>query len=317
MVEEESVAAAIGIIRNLAKGAIPTYNPPDYRLSSINGTLSSKIKLPGSENVTKRSLEQELSDLCTRVQYLEAKASTVNNPALPDTPSEFGIPTSPFGSSYYAANPNCNTTPSRQGSMGSARHARVSNLLAVQENGDTDNRIFTQEELGQLRDHVQRQAQEIKTQRETIASVQDELKKREDAEQTFFKTEHKGIDALQWELSKHQKSNAAFQKALKEIGTIITNVAKGDLSHKVLIHSVEQDPEIRTFKQTINTMMDQLQLFGSEVSRVAREVGTEGKLGGQAQITGVSGIWAELTKNGDILVPSLKIANRMLIFFSQ
>ena len=85
---------------------------------------------------------------------------------------------------------------------------------------------------------------------------------------------------------------------MREIGAIITNVANGDLSHKVQLHAKEMDPEIRTFKQTINTMMDQLQMFGSEVSRVAREVGTEGELGGQAQITGVSGIWKELTENG-------------------
>jgi osomolarity two-component system sensor histidine kinase NIK1 len=58
------------------------------------------------------------------------------------------------------------------------------------------------------------------------------------------------------------------------------------------------DDEIVLFKRTINTMMDQLEVFGSEVSRVAREVGTEGILGGQAQITGVHGIWKELTENG-------------------
>jgi hypothetical protein len=58
------------------------------------------------------------------------------------------------------------------------------------------------------------------------------------------------------------------------------------------------DDEIATFKVTINTMMDQLEVFGSEVSRVAREVGTEGILGGQAQISGLHGIWKELTNNG-------------------
>ena len=72
------------------------------------------------------------------------------------------------------------------------------------------------------------------------------------------------------------------------------------MGHKVQIHDVEMDPEIVTFKKTINTMMDQLQVFGSEVSRVAREVGTEGILGGQARITGVSGIWKELTENGEL-----------------
>ena len=64
------------------------------------------------------------------------------------------------------------------------------------------------------------------------------------------------------------------------------------------IHAVEIDTEIATFKHTINTMIDQLQTFSSEVSRVAREVGTEGILGGQAQIDGVDGTWKELTNNG-------------------
>ena len=124
------------------------------------------------------------------------------------------------------------------------------------------------------------------------------IEQKERAARTLVNVEHTQINSLERELLKHQQANEAFQKALKEIGTIITNVAKGDLSQKVQIHAVEMDPEIATFKRTINTMMDQLQLFGNEVSRVAHEVGTEGNLGGQAQITGVSGIWKNLTDNG-------------------
>ena len=299
MVEEDVVAAATTIIKNLARGATPAYDPPEYKLSTTNGTPNSKIRLPGPDNVTKRTLEKELSALHARIQFLEAKANTVNNPVLPDTPSEFGLPASPFDPSHNSACQSNNAMPSHQVSMGSARHTRVSNLLAVQDNGDNGHRSFTEEELGHLRDHVQRQTEEIKSQRDTIASVSERLKEQQEhAERTFIRGEHEDINKLQRELQKHQKANEAFQKALREIGTIITNAAKGDLSHKVLIHQNEADPEITTFKHTINTMMDQLQLFGSEVSRVAREVGTEGKLGGQAQITGVSGIWAELTQNG-------------------
>jgi osomolarity two-component system sensor histidine kinase NIK1 len=69
----------------------------------------------------------------------------------------------------------------------------------------------------------------------------------------------------------------------------------GDLSKKVLIHAKEMDPEITLFKRTINTMVDQLQEFASQVTFLAREVGTEGRLGGQANLPGVAGIWAELT----------------------
>ncbi len=297
MVEEETLSATTAVIRSLARGVAPSYNPPQFDLFS-NGSdpphqRFNKVSLPGTSSATKRSLENELSALAARIRYLEAKANTVNNQILPDTPSEFGEPTSPFGVNGLAGTArSSNVAPVRQGS-GSSRHARVSSLLTG--NG----RMFSEEDLGHLREHVERQAQEIKSQRETLASVGEQLhEQKEQTERTFVKVENEDISRLQRELLKHQQANEAFQKALKEIGTIITNVANGDLSHKVQIHAVEMDPEITTFKRTINTMMDQLQVFGSEVSRVAREVGTEGNLGGQAQITGVNGIWKELTENG-------------------
>ena len=68
-----------------------------------------------------------------------------------------------------------------------------------------------------------------------------------------------------------------------------------DLTKKVLICAKEMDPEITNFKRTINKMVDQLQVFANQVTRLAKEVGAEGRLGGQASIPGVDGIWAELT----------------------
>src|SRR5204862_818725 len=75
---------------------------------------------------------------------------------------------------------------------------------------------------------------------------------------------------------------------------VTTAVAKGDLSKKI---TVDVRGEILELKSTINTMVDQLNGFAGEVSRVAREVGTEGKLGGQAQVIGVAGVWKDLTDN--------------------
>ena len=308
MVEEETLSAATAVIRSLARGAAPSYNPPQFDLCSTDSDKlqqrSNRLSLPGTQSVAKRSLENDLSNLAARVRYLEAKANTVDNQILPDTPNELGEPTSPFGVNGLAgAIRSGSAAPVRQ-SSGSARHARVSSLLTG--NG----RTFSEEDLQHLREHVERQAQEIKTQRETLASVGEQLhEQKEQTERTFVKVENEDISRLQRELQKHQQANEAFQKALKEIGTIITNVANGDLSHKVQIHAVEMDPEITTFKRTINTMMDQLQVFGSEVSRVAREVGTEGNLGGQAQITGVNGIWKELTENGQLYIVSALFAN--------
>ena len=299
MTEDDTLVAATVLLRDLAKGATPAYQPSEHEVGFSNGFSKTRISLPGAESVTKRAFEKELEGLQSRVQYLEAKASTVNSP-LPDTPGELEPTTPGFSStSISSSRSDSSSGPTRQQSTGSARHARISNLLAAREHGSQQRRSFSEEELGHLRDHVEKQAEEIRGQRETISNIGKRLSEQQDrTERTFCKFEHEDIGKLQRELQKHQQANEAFQKALKEIGTIITNVANGDLSHKVLIHTVEMDPEITTFKMTINTMMDQLQVFGSEVSRVAREVGTEGILGGQAQITGVSGIWAELTQNG-------------------
>src|SRR5260370_38413546 len=81
---------------------------------------------------------------------------------------------------------------------------------------------------------------------------------------------------------------------VRNIAGVTTAVAKGDLSTKI---TVDERGEILELKNTINTMVDQLNAFGGEVTRVAREVGTEGKLGGQAQVRGVSGVWKDLTDN--------------------
>jgi HAMP domain-containing protein/signal transduction histidine kinase/CheY-like chemotaxis protein len=79
---------------------------------------------------------------------------------------------------------------------------------------------------------------------------------------------------------------------VRNIATVTTAVARGDLTQKI---TVDVRGEILELKQTINTMVDQLNSFASEVTRVAREVGTEGKLGGQAEVKGVAGVWKDLT----------------------
>src|SRR5262249_27900262 len=81
-----------------------------------------------------------------------------------------------------------------------------------------------------------------------------------------------------------------------------TAVARGDLSRKI---TVDVRGEILELKDTINTMVDQLNAFASEVTRVAREVGTEGKLGGQAQVPGVAGTWKDLTDSVNFMASNL------------
>ncbi|MEY4579692.1 MAG: Signal transduction histidine-protein kinase BarA, partial [Pseudomonadota bacterium] len=89
---------------------------------------------------------------------------------------------------------------------------------------------------------------------------------------------------------------------VRNIAEVTTAVARGDLSRKI---TVDVRGEILELKNTMNTMVDQLNGFASEVSRVAREVGTEGKLGGQAQVPGVAGVWADLTDNVNSMASNL------------
>ena len=89
---------------------------------------------------------------------------------------------------------------------------------------------------------------------------------------------------------------------VRNIAEVTTAVAKGDLSQKI---TVDVKGEVLQLKDTINTMVDQLSSFADEVTRVAREVGTEGKLGGQANVRGVSGTWRDLTDSVNFMASSL------------
>ncbi|MEV5943800.1 HAMP domain-containing protein [Streptomyces sp. NPDC051994] len=89
---------------------------------------------------------------------------------------------------------------------------------------------------------------------------------------------------------------------VRDIALVTTAVAKGDLSRKVTVHVAG---EMLQLKNTVNTMVDQLSSFSSEVTRVAREVGTEGELGGQAQVPGVAGVWKDLTDSVNVMATNL------------
>jgi HAMP domain-containing protein/signal transduction histidine kinase/ActR/RegA family two-component response regulator len=89
---------------------------------------------------------------------------------------------------------------------------------------------------------------------------------------------------------------------VRDIALVTTAVAKGDLSRKVTVHVAGEMLEL---KNTVNTMVDQLSSFSSEVTRVAREVGTEGELGGQARVPGVAGVWKDLTDSVNLMAGNL------------
>src|SRR6185503_18328700 len=89
---------------------------------------------------------------------------------------------------------------------------------------------------------------------------------------------------------------------LRDVSKVATAIANGDLTQKI---TVDVQGEILQIKDVINTMVDQLGSFASEVTRVAREVGTEGKLGGQAEVKGVAGTWKDLTDNVNAMAANL------------
>src|SRR5205085_1579647 len=89
---------------------------------------------------------------------------------------------------------------------------------------------------------------------------------------------------------------------VRNIAQVATAVANGDLSQKI---SVDVKGEMLELKNTINTMVDQLSSFADEVTRVSREVGTDGRLGGQAEVKGVSGTWKDLTDSVNVMASNL------------
>jgi osomolarity two-component system sensor histidine kinase NIK1 len=207
------------------------------------------VKLPGPDTPAKRNLELEIAALVSRVQTLEAKAITVNNQTLPDTPNEIGAP-SAFADVLTGGGGGRNAK-----SM-AARQQLVNSLLASRDapTGERPQKFtkLSDEELEALREHVDDQSKQLDSQKSELASVNDQLlQQKQLQEQALNVLEVERVAALERELKKHQQANEAFQKALREIGEIVTAVARGDLSKKVQIHSVEMDPEITTFKRVI------------------------------------------------------------------
>ena len=290
MLHEVTSGAVASILSNLAKQHAPQEEKSFSGSAIANGLEINKISLPGEGTVEKQTLERELTALAARIQYLETRATgTASLPVTPNEPHPHSFPHAEVPASpRQLANP-----PKRSISW-------VNSLLARNDGEPSRTRELTEEQGASIREHIDQQAEEIREQKSMLENVRSQLAEQQDATKHALDTlgTSPSIDQLKREIEKNAQINTTYQKVLKEIGTIITAVAKGDLSKKVLIHSHEKDPEIKTFKETINTMVDQLSEFGSQVTHIAKEVGTEGRLGGRADVPGVDGIWKELTENG-------------------
>lgn len=288
MIEDTAaLAAAAELIASLAS------DPASFSLRSVGA--GSSIKLPGRENPAKRTLEIELEKLAQRISQLESRATVSATAVFPETPNEVNDTIfndeSDTPVNGRPAAPQLKLSQAQQGSLDSP------NFVSHQ---------LTKEALQGLHAHVDDQSKLLDNQRQELAGVTAQLLEQKQLQERAWEAmEQERVASLERELRKHQQANEAFQKALREIGEIVTAVARGDLSMKAGMETVEMDPEITTFKRTINAMMDQLQTFASEVSRVAREVGTEGLLGGQARIGGVDGVWKELTDNVNVMAQNL------------
>src|SRR5205823_4701230 len=115
--------------------------------------------------------------------------------------------------------------------------------------------------------------------------------------------EVEGVGGVWKDLTDNVNSMAGnLTSQVRNIAEVTTAVQQGDLSKKI---TVDVQGEILELKNTINTMVDQLNAFANEVTRVARDVGTEGRLGGQANVEGVAGIWKDLTDNVNTMASNL------------
>ena len=298
MPSEEVCAAIAGHLSNLCKQYDCTTDSSIANSLPSESTEPKDIALPGPDSIAKQALERELGALATRIQVLEARALAENQKFLKpsnenrnrhlvfqsDQSNELGV------DSVKPDSSNSSSKDSRSWlSTWLARKELSNGECQSQLNSSKDDQPLSEEQLGRIRDYLNQQAEHIRDQRKEIGSLSTQVNRQKKEADAAFGNGIEDIGTLKRELEKHQQANLAFQKALREIGSIVTAVANGDLSKKVLIHKKEMDPEIATFKRTINAMVDQLQDFASQVTHLAKEVGTEGRLGGQAELPGVAG----------------------------
>lgn len=217
-------------------------------LHSIAGHISlpSELKsncgftLPGAVSNTKSNLEFEIAALIARVQHLEAKVIAAEIQVLPDTPSELGRPSAFFDSRTRS---HSNENPTSEQPVGQPR------TFSGSEERPQKDIVVVEGTLDILQEHVDGQPQYLGSQQSVLSVVDDQLCRQQQLQdQRLRLTEAAHSSKLEQELKKHQQANKAFQKALREIGEIITAVARGDLSKKLEIRPTEMDPEITAFK---------------------------------------------------------------------
>ena len=194
--------------------------------------------------------------------------------------------------------------------MASNLTSQVRNIAAVTTavaNGDLAKKITVdvRGELLELKDTINRMVDQLRSFASEVTRVA-----REVGTEGILGGQAKveGVSGTWKDLTDSVNSMASNLTAqVRNIATVTTAVANGDLSKKI---TVKVKGEILELKNTINTMVDQLSSFAAEVTRVAREVGTEGKLGGQADVRGVAGTWKDLTDKVNLMASNLTVQLR-------
>ncbi|WP_412060765.1 HAMP domain-containing protein [Rubrivirga sp. IMCC45206] len=190
--------------------------------------------------------------------------------------------------------------------------AEVERVIGAVANGDLSQKVELEAEGRPVRGEFLRTAKMVNTMVDQLSAFASEVTRvaREVGTegQLGGQARVSGVSGTWKDLTDNVNSMADNLTAqVRNIAEVTTAVANGDLSKKI---TVEAQGEIAELKNTINTMVDQLQSFASEVTRVAREVGTEGELGGQAEVEGVSGTWKDLTDNVNAMAGNLTVQLR-------
>ncbi|KAB8235772.1 uncharacterized protein BDW43DRAFT_269562 [Aspergillus alliaceus] len=248
------------------------------------------FQLPGEPSDAKVAFEKQLEAFVGHIGFLENSALQQGDISPPHSETE----------NDYSPRSTQSLECTRRVKSPSPRKRKFEWLDDIQisrpVNTSSENEFASEDHYSLVKRALDEQREEIRLPREVVSSLFCELLRHRAA------NKHPDHEV---DLRKHQQMNKAFQTALQEIAKVITKVANGDLSTKVPIHPLEMDSDIITFKVTMNAMLDQLRVFASEVSRVAWEVGTEGILGGQAQVSGMHGVWREVTDNVNTMALNL------------
>ncbi|MDE2510321.1 MAG: HAMP domain-containing protein, partial [Elusimicrobia bacterium] len=183
----------------------------------------------------------------------------------------------------------------------------VSRVIGAVAKGDLSQKIGLEIDGRPMKGEFLRTAQTVNTMVDQLGSFASEVTRVAREVGTEGKlggqAQVRGVSGVWKDLTDNVNTMASnLTNQVRNIAKVTTAVAKGDLSKKI---TVDVEGEILELKNTINAMVDQLSSFASEVTRVAREVGTDGKLGGQAQVKGVSGTWKDLTDNVNTMASNL------------